>query len=139
MGIIVKYAENEIDKQTCLKIRNEVFVKEQGIPKKLEFDDDKVKALNLYALIKHTHVGTARTRRTKNGIKLERFAVLKNYRGRGVGKALVNFILDNTSETDRIYLHAQEPVIGFYLSLGFSKLGAKFMEAGIPHWKMVRK
>ena len=139
MGIIVKYAENEMDRQACLEIRDKVFVKEQGIPKELEFDDDKVRALNLYALIKYKHVGTARIRRTKNGIKLERFAVLKNYRGMGVGKALVNFILDNASETDRIYLHAQEPVIGFYLSLGFSKLGAKFMEAGIPHWEMVRK
>ena len=83
-------------------------------------------------------MGTARYRVTNNGTKLERFAVLKTYRNRGVGKALVEFILDTLNQDD-IYLHAQESVVDFYTPLGFKKIGKQFFEADIPHWKMIRK
>ena len=55
----------------------------------------------------------------------------------GIGKALVKFIL-NTLNDDDIYLHAQESVVDFYTLLGFKKIGKRFFEADIPHWKMIR-
>ena len=54
-------------------------------------------------------VGTARYRSTKQGIKLERFAVLKDYRGLGVGKALLSYAIMHLEE--KIYLNAQEQVV----------------------------
>ena len=54
------------------------------------------------------------------------------------GKALVNFIFNNFDQHKNIYLHAQEPVVDFYNSLGFKKVEDKFHEAGIPHWKMIK-
>ena len=49
-----------------------------------------------------------------------------------------NIIFNNCDQHKNIYLHAQEPVVDFYHSLGFKKVEDKFHEAGIPHWKMIK-
>tara|TARA_B100001175_G_C19421000_1_gene596079 strand:- start:734 stop:1150 length:417 start_codon:yes stop_codon:yes gene_type:complete len=137
MSIKIKRVSSIEEHQNCLSIRKKVFIEEQGIPGDIEMDDDRVNATNFYALFAEECVGTARYRVTNNGIKLERFAVLKPYRNLGIGKALVKFIL-NTLNDDEIYLHAQESVVDFYTLLGFEKIGKRFFEADIPHWKMIR-
>ena len=73
------------------------------------------------------------------GFKLERFAVLQHLRGKGIGKELVNFILNQLPANQTIYLHAQEDVIKFYQNLGFVIIGDKFLEADIVHSKMIYK
>jgi ElaA protein len=55
----------------------------------------------------------------------------------GVGKALVLFILNQLKDEKTIYLNAQESVISFYSKLGFEKVGDIFIEAEIPHQKMI--
>ena len=139
MGINVKYVNNDKEKDICLSIRRKVFVEEQNIPENIEMDDELVQAICVCAILDKQYVGTARYRETSSGIKLERFAVLKKYRGLGVGKALVKFILDNLDQDQDIYLHAQEAVVNFYLLLGFKKVNDRFYEAEIPHWKMIKK
>lgn len=67
---------------------------------------------------------------------MERFAVLKEHRGKGVGEALVKNTLDKLSDNDFIYLNAQESVIKFYEKFGFKVVGNRFYEADIPHRKM---
>ena len=52
---------------------------------------------------------------------------------------MVTFMLDNLDKDKNIYLHAQESVVAFYLLLGFKKVGDRFYEAEIPHWKMIKK
>ena len=66
-------------------------------------------------------------------------AVLKGYRGGGVGKKLLQRATETAKKrgAKSIYLHAQVPVIGFYQSLGFRCVGRIFEEAGIPHRKMI--
>lgn len=139
MGINVKYVNNDKEKDICLSIRRKVFVEEQNIPENIEMDDELVQAICVCAILDKQYVGTARYRETSSGIKLERFAVLKEHRGLGVGKALVKFILNNLDQDQDIYLHAQEAVIDFYLLLGFKKVNDRFYEAEIPHWKMIKK
>ena len=139
MGINVKYVNNDKEKDICLSIRRKVFVEEQNIPENIEMDDELVQAICVCAILDKQYVGTARYRETSSGIKLERFAVLKKYRGLGVGKALVKFILDKLGQNQDIYLHAQEAVVDFYLLLGFKKVNDRFYEAEIPHWKMIKK
>ena len=78
-------------------------------------------------------------RETSFGVKLERFAVLHEFRGMGIGKQIVNFILSQISSNKTIYLHAQEAVVDFYAKLGFEVLGDQFLEADILHSKMVYK
>ena len=137
MVINIKTAITKKDKGECFSIRRDVFVKEQNISKKIEFDDEKVDATYFIAQYKNKFVGTARYRFTDFGIKLERFAVLKSYRNLGVGKKLALHILNSIKDEKVIYLHAQESVIDFYSKLGFKRIGSQFFEAEIPHQKMI--
>ena len=137
MVINIKTATTKKDKDKCFSIRRNVFVKEQCISKKIEFDDENVDAIYFIAQYKNIYVGTARYRFTDIGIKLERFAVLKSYRNLGIGKELVLYILNSIKDKNLIYLHAQESVIDFYSKLGFKRIGSQFFEAEIPHQKMI--
>ena len=137
MVINIKTATTKKDKSKCFSIRRVVFVKEQCISKKIEFDDENVDATYFIAQYKNVYVGTARYRLTDIGIKLERFAVLKSYRNLGIGKELVFYILNSIKDKKLIYLHAQESVIDFYSKLGFKRIGSQFFEAEIPHQKMI--
>tara|TARA_B100000212_G_scaffold2083_1_gene1604 strand:- start:280 stop:711 length:432 start_codon:yes stop_codon:yes gene_type:complete len=137
MVINIKTATTKKDKDKCFSIRRNVFVKEQNILEKIEFDDESIDATYFIAQYKNIYVGTARCRLTDFGIKLERFAVLKSYRNLGVGKQLALYILNSIKNEKLIYLHAQETVINFYSKLGFKKSGSQFFEAEIPHQKMI--
>ena len=137
MEIEVKIAESEKEFQMCLTIRRQVFIIGQNISEKLELDDDTISATSFLAMVSNEPIGTARFRYTEFGVKLERFAVLKTSRNLGVGKALVLFILNQLKDEKTIYLNAQESVISFYSKLGFEKVGDIFIEAGIPHQKMI--
>src|SRR5690606_37691702 len=70
--------------------------------------------------------------------KLERFAVLPAWRGRGLGRRLVAAVLADARADGhtRFVLHAQAHLAGFYGSFGFEAVGAPFREAGIEHVKM---
>ena len=61
-------------------IREKVFVEEQNVSKEEEYDEFELASTHLLASIDKKPVGTCRIRKTKSGVKLERFAVLKNYR-----------------------------------------------------------
>ena len=137
MVINIKTATTKKDKDKCFSIRRNVFVKEQNILEKIEFDDESIDATYFIAQYKNEFVGTARYRLTDFGIKLERFAVLKSYRNLGVGKQLALYILNSIKSEKVIYLHAQESVIEFYSKLGFKRIGSQFLEAEILHQKMI--
>ena len=137
MVINIKTAITKKDKSECFSIRRDVFVKEQNISKKIEFDDENVDATYFIAQYKNISVGTARYRLTEFGIKLERFAVLKPYRNLGIGKKLALHILNSVKDEKLIYLHAQDSVIDFYSKLGFKRIGSQFFEAEISHQKMI--
>jgi predicted GNAT family N-acyltransferase len=68
-------------------------------------------------------------------------AVLAEYRKRGFGSKLLQFILDiaHKQNIEPVYLHAQVSAISFYEKLGFTCQGEVFFEAGIPHREMFRK
>ena len=136
MEIDIKIANTNKDKERCFSVRKVVFVKEQNISEKIEFDDKIFDAIYLIATYENKSIGTARYRFTDQGVKLERFAVLKSFRNLGVGKKLVDYIINIIRDEKFIYLHAQESVVEFYLKLGFIKIGSPFFEAEIPHQKM---
>ena len=136
MEIDIKIATTNKDKERCFSIRREVFVKEQNISEKIEFDDTNLNATYFIATLQNKSIGTARYRFTDQGVKLERFAVLKSFRNLGVGKTLVDYIINIVRDKKFIYLHAQESVVEFYFKLGFKKIGSPFFEAEIPHQKM---
>ena len=128
-------AQQELEK--VFAIRKEVFVHEQNCPPELEWEHED-ESVHFLATVNNEPAGAARWRKTANGYKLERFAVLKKFRGFGVGQALVKAVLaDLPSDANYIYLHAQIQAVGLYEKFAFEKLGDEFEEAGIRHYKMV--
>jgi predicted GNAT family N-acyltransferase len=120
-------------------VREAVFVHEQHVPLELEYDGlDPECAHALAESAAGEAIGTARL--LPSG-QIGRMAVLAPWRGRGVGSALLRALLD---EADRrgitdIHLHGQTQALGFYARHGFSATGPEFMDAGIPHRRMVRR
>lgn len=103
----------------------------------LEYDEFEDTSVHFVATIGDVSVGTARWRRTPNGVKLERFAVLKEYRNKGVGAAIVEAVLEDIPGKENVYLHAQISACSLYSRHGFVSEGDQFEEANIMHYKMV--
>lgn len=121
-------------------IRQNVFIEEQGVDSSKEQDKFEEEAVHYLLRHNNNNVGAARRRATDNGIKLERFAILREYRGSGMGKKLVEEVLKDVEDSkEQIYLHAQIQVVDFYANLNFVKEGELFKEAGIIHYKMTFK
>jgi predicted GNAT family N-acyltransferase len=135
----VKRISSKKDLEKAFAIRIRVFVTEQGVPQEIEMDRDDKRALHFLAIESRKAVGTARVVMRHGNAKIGRMAVLKNYRGRGIGTQLLKRAIVTAKEqgAQKLYLHAQVPVIGFYEAMGFHYVGRIFSEAGIPHRKMI--
>lgn len=126
--------------EDALSIRKAVFVVEQKIDARLEVDENEEKATYVVVYSDGIPASTGRFRKTEKGVKLERFATLPAFRGKGTGTIVLGKILELTLPLkDEIYLHSQESAVGFYLKNGFSITGDPFYEAGIKHYRMVYK
>jgi predicted GNAT family N-acyltransferase len=119
-------------------IRRRVFVEEQHIDETLERDQDDLSAIHVLALHNGEAVGCGRMKLSIMGAKIGRMAVLPEWRGHGIGRALLDHLVASARRygARRAYLHAQVPVEGFYLKAGFRSINGVFDEAGIPHRKM---
>lgn len=73
--------------------------------------------------------------------KLRQMAVIPALQGKGIGKGLISFMEAEARAQGicHIELHARETAIGFYEGAGYSVSGERFLEVGIPHWKMVKQ
>jgi predicted GNAT family N-acyltransferase len=137
--ITVKKVTEQADLDSVHAIRHEVFVVEQHCPPELEYEHEDV-SHHFLATVDGEPAGVCRWRKTENGYKLERFAVLKAFRGFGLGAEMVKGVLvDLPADADYIYLNSQIQAVPFYKKLGFEESGPEFEEAGIKHYKMVKK
>ena len=133
---------SESDLKAALAIRRTVFVLGQNVPAELEQDaHDHTDATHYLALADDgTPCGAARWRVTQGGVKLERFAVLADYRNQQAGAALLRQVLQDVEAAHphaTVYLNAQLPAVRFYERHGFEKVGELFEEGGLQHYKMV--
>ena len=127
--------------QAAFDIRELVFVVEQEVDAAEEYDEFEDSSVHFLAKVEGTPVGTARWRFTQNGVKMERFAVLKVARGKGVGQALVAAVLGDIEQHPdtkgkKKYLHAQIHAMPLYAKFGFQVVGDQFEECAILHYKM---
>jgi predicted GNAT family N-acyltransferase len=141
--ITVRFITQPAQMQDALGIREAVFVQEQHVPAEEEYDEFEDSSRHFLALLDGVPAGTARWRFTEKGVKLERFAVLRRYRGSGVGSALVKAVLEDiqTDENARgrlLYMHAQLTAMPLYAKFGFQAVGNMFEECDIQHYKMLR-
>ncbi len=117
-------------------IRTAVFIHEQRVPVELEWDEfDKVSLHVLAFSSNEQPVGTARL--LPDG-HIGRMAVLKEWRMKGIGGAMLQKLLEEMRNRgkQKAMLHAQVSAIDFYRRFGFQIIGEEFMEAGIPHVRM---
>ena len=129
------------DLETCLKLRFEVFVDEQGVPVEEERDALDDTATHLLALQDGTPVGTARIVFQDDTAKIGRVCVVKTARGTGLGAKLIEACVSvarNQAGITRAKLGAQTHAIGFYEKLGFEVYGPIYLDAGIDHRDMVK-
>jgi predicted GNAT family N-acyltransferase len=120
------------------RIREQVFVREQGVPLALEMDDQDAHCDHALAFADDGL--TVATGRLLPDGHIGRMAVLKDWRGKGVG-ALVLAALVEQARARRhasVRLNAQVYAAGFYRRYGFEVSGPEFMEAGIAHLPMQR-
>lgn len=121
------------DRALIEPIRVEVFIREQGVPEDDEWDDQDAGAQHFLARTADASViGTARL--TPAG-RFGRLAVLRPWRGRGVGAALLRSALEaaRLKGLPEVVLAAQVHALDFYARAGFEAHGEIFDDAGIPH------
>lgn len=139
-------ASDSADMDACYAIRIEVFCSEQQVSRELEFDGLDAQCRHYLARLGEQAVGTARVRPLNGGdtgdgiVKFERIAVHAPFRGRQIGRALMDRALDDARAggAQSGVLHAQSSAAPFYLKLGFSQEGDIFIEADIPHVRMTK-
>ena len=132
-------------------IRERVFVKEQACPPEEEWDAwDEPEARgttchHLLGTLDGRPVAVARWRpvayEKAPAAKLERFAVVPEARGQGLGRDMIAATIRDAEAAgfETLILHAQAHLEKLYASFGFERVGDLFEEAGIPHVKMVRR
>ncbi len=125
-------------------IRTQVFIEEQHCPCELEWDRYEEISRHVLGSVDGDPVAAARWRmlayRQRPAARLERFSVLREYRGKGYGKALVSWVIEDARRAGlgEFIVHAQQHLEDFYRSFGFQTVGDPFEEVGIPHIMMVR-
>ncbi len=138
-NVTIRWAELPRDLPQVHRIRYLVFQIEQGVDPTLEFDEKDDIAHHVLVYLDEKAIATSRLWFIDaQTVKLERFAVLQEARGQGIGQAMMQFILDwlEQKEVIAVVMNAQVPVREFYEKFGFTAEGAVFEEAGIDHIRM---
>lgn len=126
----------------ALKIRNQVFVREQGVP--LDREIDNYEAYTIHFVLyqdTETPMATVRLLPLEDGkIKVQRMAVLKEFRKKGLGKVIMEAAETFANEHDyqQLVLGAQLTARDFYQRLGYQAEGDIFLDAGIEHVTMTK-
>ncbi len=129
---LLNWSEAESQART---IRQVVFIEEQLVPEKDEWGHGDEMAIHLIAKLDGKPVATARL--TTDG-KIGRMAVLKGYRQRGIGSAMLTKLVQVAKQRQlkQLELNAQIHAQAFYSKQGFIARGNQFLDAGIPHIRM---
>lgn len=121
--------------QYAKAIRQVVFIQEQNIAAQDEWDEFDAYSIHFIMYAEGQAIATARLRENHS---IGRVAVLKEYRGDGVGFRLMQQIIALASQQKRPYLSlsAQCYATQFYEKLGFTVVGESYLDCGIAHIQM---
>ncbi len=134
----IDFATPEYDESVAL--RHEVLRKPLGMeffPEQLamEWSDTHLAAFNeegrMIAILLLTSLNSEE-------VKMRQVAVSPDQQGKGIGTQLVaaSESVAKSAQFKKMTLHARETAVPFYLRLGYQKVGIKFEEVNIPHFKM---
>jgi predicted GNAT family N-acyltransferase len=139
----IRWAADAVDVRGALDVREEVFCREQGVPREEEIDGRDGEALHLVALSRGDGrvIGTLRLLIDAGTAKVGRVAVERDWRGRGVASRMLELALALAREHGCVQarLAAQLAATGVYLRAGFEVESEPFEDAGIQHvWMGLR-
>ena len=123
------------------RIRETVFIIEQNVPHDREYDEFEDDSIHFLARIGIHPVGCGRIRTYGRSVKLERVAVLRDHRRKGVGTAIMKALEEEAMKhhPSELILNSQVSAMDFYRSCGYSERGGVFLDAGIEHMEMYRE
>jgi len=118
-------------------IRFTVFVEEQGVPPEIELDEQDPLSIHAVAFAGAKPIATGRL--LPDG-HIGRMAVLRDWRGRGIGALMLEALIQRARERGdaQVALSAQVHAVAFYRAQGFVAEGDEYLEAGIRHQAMRR-
>lgn len=136
--IRIREASWPADRTSLETVRSAVFIREQGVPRALEFDGLDAAALHWLAFAEQQPVGTLRLLPTG---QIGRMAVLPAYRGHGIASRLLRHAIAAAEGHgwDEVWLNAQYARRSFYAAHGFIVISDIFEDAGMPHQRMLRR
>ena len=131
----IEYASGLAELRT---VRETVFVQEQQVP--IEEEWDALDPLCTHVIARDAAGQPIGTGRLTPEHKIGRMAVLRDWRGRGVGEAMLAALLLQARDKKwpLVGLQAQVSAEPFYARHGFIPHGGRFWEAGIEHQSMHR-
>ena len=135
-NFLLKDASWSLHKLALAEIRRKVFIEEQKVPEELEWDKYDLDSFHVLAIDNHNRIiGCGRL---KPDGQIGRMAVTIQWRNKGVGTAILKYIIEHAKENNfnELYLHAQTNAITFYEKHGFKVCSNTFIEAEIPHKSM---
>ncbi len=137
MNIVSIICDYESNTKDICAIRYKVFVGEQKVPEELEIDGFDDQAKHVLAFVDGVPIGTGRI--LSDG-HIGRVAVLKDYRGLGIGKSIMKDLIKwaQNMNLEKVWLSSQWHAHSFYLDLGFVCVGEIYKEAEIDHIKMFK-
>ena len=135
--INAKIAKTQKEIMDHVMVRGKVFIIEQAIDWAIEFDGLDYECVLFVAYFDGKPVGAARLYKNKIG----RVATLKQYRNRGVARAIMGSIetYARKKQIPLLKLHAQLYVSEVYEKLGYTPRGDIFKEADIDHIYMEKQ
>lgn len=125
---------------TIFKARETVFVVEQNCPYH-EIDHHDLESRHVFAMDESKQIiAYARIFREEDTVTFGRVLVAMNYRGKGVGNALISRVMQLIRETDPdalVKIEAQDYIQTLYAHFGFKKVSDVYLIDNIPHVQMV--
>ncbi len=122
--------------QELRTIREQVFIHEQHVPEALEWDglDENCQ----HILVRERSGQAIATARLQTDGHIGRMAVLSHWRQCGIGSAMLAELLHYCAQHKlKAHLDAQTHALDFYRKSGFTAIDVEFLDAGIPHRKMI--
>ena len=138
----IKIATTKSEINKAFAIRRKVFIEEQNVPEQRERDEYDKEAKHVIVIADGKVIGTTRLRFIEEGnMKIERMAVIKEFRSQGFGEQILKFIENyaKTHNVKELILHSQWQARKFYAKFGFKERGKIFMDAGIEHIEMFKR
>ncbi len=145
---MVKWAIDGDEVEAAFGVRREVFVREQGYTEEQEFDEAEAKALHVLAQLVPAcattpgaarHLGAARllldATEDPPVAYVSRLSVIGFARGMGLGRAIVEFVLEGARDMGCVKARAgsQATALDFWARLGFHPTGEEYMDFHVPH------